>query len=428
LWTEPEVTGGAVISVAAGRLPGGMAEPPQTHEAMRHYTYKRTRRLARATCVALVAVAGATAVVPGAAGAATGLPSWTGTKTSSWWSKLPGRLGQVGWKLPGTGQPQPPKPPAGGGGTTTPPSGGSGGATGTGASFSGNYTSSAGSRAYRGYVPSTYEKGKAMPLVVVLHGCTQSADVIRQLTRFDQLAEAKGFIAVFPEQPSSANQQSCWNFFQDAHTHRGSGEPAMIAGITDWVKQHYTVDPAKTYVAGLSAGGAMASVMGATYPDVFAAIGVGSGCEYGATAACAGYQSTDPAKAAQAAYAAMGSYARPMPVIAFQGDKDTTVPPVNGDQLVEQWRLTADLADDATANGSFASSPATTTEGQVPNGRSYTIRDYNDSSGKQFVEYWTVHGMPHAWSGGCSCQKYSDPTGPDETAAMYAFFMSHPMP
>jgi poly(hydroxyalkanoate) depolymerase family esterase len=387
---------------------------------MRHYTYKRTRRLARTVCIALVAIAGGTAVSPGFAGAAA-VPG-----TNAWWNQLPAWMGQAGWKPPTVGLPKPPA--GGGGGTPTPPSGGgTGSGSGTGKSFSGNYTSSAGTRAYRGYVPSSYKAGTAMPLVVVLHGCTQSADIMRQLTRFDQLAEAKGFIAVFPEQPQSANQQSCWNFFQDAHTHRGSGEPAMIAGITGWVQQHYSVDAKRTYVAGLSAGGAMASVMGATYPDVFAAIGVGSGCEYGATAACAGYQSTDPAKAAQSAYSAMGSFARVMPVIAFQGDKDTTVPPVNADQLVEQWSRTADLADNGQSDGSIGNAAAKTTEGQVPGGHSYTIRYYNDARGNPLVEYWTVHGMSHAWSGGCSCQKYADPQGPDETSAMYAFFMNHPM-
>jgi poly(hydroxyalkanoate) depolymerase family esterase len=267
-----------------------------------------------------------------------------------------------------------------------------------------------------------------MPLVVVLHGCTQTADVMRQLTRFEQVAEARGFITVFPEQPSSANSLSCWNFFQDAHIHRGSGEPSLIAGITSLVQQRYTVDPHRIYAAGLSAGGAMASVMAATYPDVFAAIGVGSGCEYASTAACAGYQSADPAQAAKAAYAAMGSNARTMPVIAFQGDKDTTIPPINADQLISQWQQTGDLADDARANGSIPVPATKTDQGQVSGGRSYTVRHYGDGKGKELLQYWLVQGMGHAWSGGCSCQSYSDPQGPDESAAMYTFFAEHPMP
>jgi poly(hydroxyalkanoate) depolymerase family esterase len=381
-------------------------------------------RKVKPTLIALLPViAAATVAVPATSGAATlpGMPAWSGT--TPWWTKLPGH-GQAGWSPPVNGVLQPPAPPTGGG--TMPPPGGGTTRPGKGASFSGSYTSSAGTRAYRGYVPSSYKPGTPVPLVVVLHGCTQSADVIRQLSRFDQLAEAKHFITVFPEQPSSANSQSCWNFFQDAHTHRGSGEPALIAGITDWVQQHYAIDPKRIYVAGLSAGAAMASVMGATYPDKYAAIGVGSGCEYAATAACAGYKSADPTTAAQAAFQAMGSYARPMPVIAFQGDKDTTVPPVNADQLVQQWQLTAALASGDHAPA--PRSPSSTESGQVPGGRAYTVRHYDDAQGHQLIEYWTVHGMAHAWSGGCGCEKYADPQGPDETAAMFAFFKSHAMP
>jgi poly(hydroxyalkanoate) depolymerase family esterase len=379
---------------------------------MRHHhgTNQKHARLARAPRIALALLVGAIVAWPATAAAATlpGLPWWTGT--TPWWTKLPG------WPtLPG-GTPAPTPPPTGGG---TP---------GKGTSFSGTYTNAAGSRAYRGYVPSTYKAGTPAPLVVVLHGCTESADVIRQLTRFDALAEAKGFLVVFPEQPQSANYLHCWNFFQDAHMHRGTGEPSLIAGITDWVRQHYSVDSRRIYVTGLSAGGAMASVMGATYPDVYAAIGVGSGCEYAATATCAGYQSADPTAAAQAAYKEMGTRARPMPVIAFEGDKDTTVPPVNADQLIELWQLTADLADDASANGSISATPTSTVEGHVPNGRSYTVRYYADAQAHELVQYWVVHGMSHAWSGGCSCQSYAEPQGPDATAAMYAFFVNHPMP
>jgi poly(hydroxyalkanoate) depolymerase family esterase len=371
-----------------------------------------TRRL-KLVCVMLAAAA---SVWPAAAAATLpGLPAWTAT--NQWWTPLLDWLEQVGWTLPGSGPPTPPTPP---------PTGGSG--QGTGVSFAGSYSAAAGTRAYRGYVPSTYTPGTAMPLIVVLHGCTQTADSIRQLTRYDQLAEAKGFIAVFPEQPPSANFLRCWNFFLDAHMHRGTGEPSLIAGITNWVRQRYTVDPRRIYVAGLSAGGAMASVMGASYPDLYAAVGIGSGCEYAATATCAGWRSSDPTKAAQAAYAEMGQRARVLPVIAFQGDKDFTVPPVNADQLVKQWTITADLADDHVANGSVSGTPTTTLTGQVPNGRAYTTRYYADADGRELVQYWSVHGMSHAWSGGCSCALHADPQGPDATAAMYAFLMSHPMP
>ena len=352
----------------------------------------------------------------------------------------------------------------------------------TGTLSTGDSATPAGSQHYELYVPSTYQAGVAMPLVVALHGCTQSAEIFRRQTHWDALAEAKGFIVLFPDQDPNANQYKCWNFFQDGHMHRGSGEPAKIAGATADIASHYAIDPHRIYVAGLSAGGAMASVMGATYPDVFAAIGSGSGCEYAATATCAGYKSADPAQAARQAYAEMGPRARVLPFIAFQGDADKTVPPVNADQLVQQWLTTDDLADDAQLNGSVRQSPSSTSRGgggsigggsaptgapatgapaglpswtkYLPWGRTstgaagvtsasgsgatstagassaetYTVRKYTDAKSAEIAEYWTVHGMAHAWSGGDASQQYSDPNGPDATAAMYAFFMSHPRP
>ncbi|MCW3066878.1 MAG: hypothetical protein JWN32_4050 [Solirubrobacterales bacterium] len=297
---------------------------------------------------------------------------------------------------------------------------------GTGALTSGDYTGAAGNQHYELYIPSTYKAGTAVPLVVALHGCTQTADQFRLLSRWDTLAEAKGFIVVFPQQDPNANQLKCWDFYQDGSMHRSAGEPARIAAVTSMIEQKYSVDPHRVYAAGLSAGGAMASVMAATYPDLFAAIGIGSGCEYAATATCAGYKSADPAQAAQQAYKEMGAHAHPMPFIAFEGDADTTVPPVNADQLVQQWLTTDDLADDGTLNGSVPSAPANTTQGQVQGGRSYTIRTYGNHNHAELAQYWTVHGMNHAWSGGNPSQSYADPSGPDETAAMYAFFASHP--
>jgi hypothetical protein len=166
--------------------------------------------------------------------------------------------------------------------------------------------------------------------------------------------------------------------------------------------------------------------MGATYPDYFAAIGVGSGCEYAATAACAGYKSADPAQAGRAAYEEMGPRARPMPFIAFQGDQDRTVPPANAGQLVQQWILTDDLADDGAANGSVLSRPAKTFSSFASAGRPYTVQTYQNQAKAEIGSYWLVHGMSHAWSGGDGSQSFSDPSGPDATAAMYDFFMRHP--
>jgi poly(hydroxyalkanoate) depolymerase family esterase len=296
----------------------------------------------------------------------------------------------------------------------------------TGTLSSGEYTGPEGSQHYELYVPSTYKAGRQVPLVVALHGCTQTGDEFRLLSRWDRLAEAKDFIVVFPTQDHNSNKQRCWNFFQDGHMHRSGGEPALIAALTRFIERDYAINPQRVDAAGLSAGGAMASILAATHPDLFAAIGIGSGCQYAATATCAGYKSADPVEAGRKAYKEMGSRARPMPFITFAGDADKTVPPINADQLVEQWLVTDDLADDGTLNGSVSRRPAKTTRGKATGGRAYTVFHYVDHGRAELAQYWIVHGMGHAWSGGDPAQKYADPSGPDETAAMYAFFASHP--
>jgi poly(hydroxyalkanoate) depolymerase family esterase len=367
------------------------------------------RLLAPVLCLVALVLLGSS---PTPAAAASQPPWWSylpgmggsGSTQPPWWSYVPGPGDS---SAPPATTPPPSPPPSSPGNLTT-----------------GSYQGTSGTLAYELYVPSTYNPGSATPLVVALHGCTQTADSFRQLTGWDKLAEQKGFIVVFPEQSTSNNYLGCWNFFLPADMNRGAGEPALIAGITQWVQQHYTVDARRVYVAGMSAGGAMSSVMAATYPDLYAAAGIGSGCEYAATATCAGYQSADPVQAGDAAYAAMGSYARAMPVAVVQGDTDTTVPPINAQQLIQQWQATDGLA----LNTSVPAAPTSTTTGTAPGGQSYTISEFGDGRGHELIQSWLVHGMGHAWSGGSTSEPYADPSGPDETAAMYAFFVNHPMP
>jgi poly(hydroxyalkanoate) depolymerase family esterase len=294
---------------------------------------------------------------------------------------------------------------------------------------SGSYTNRAGTLAYELYVPTTYRAGSPMPVVVALHGCTESADSYRQLSGWDAKGQSQGFIALFPQQSSSRNYLTCWNWFQQADMQRGSGEPAIIAGMVNMVERKYTVDTNRVYVAGFSAGGAMANVMAATYPDVFAAVGVGSGCEYNGLP-CVGYQGPDPTQTGQEAYQAMGKYARVMPAIVFQGDADQVVAPANAPQIVQEWQVTDNYVLAGSANGPIPTSSysAKSTFGWVPTGETYTVSTYPDSHGNDLIEYWSIHGMNHAWSGGPSSQQYSDPSGPSETAAMWTFFSNHPMP
>jgi poly(hydroxyalkanoate) depolymerase family esterase len=291
----------------------------------------------------------------------------------------------------------------------------------------GSYTNSSGTLSYELYVPSTYKPGAVVPLVVALHGCTETADVYRQLSGWDGEAQAQGFIVLFPQQSSSRNSEGCWNWFLQADMQRGSGEPSIIAGMVSSVEQNYSIDAHRVYVAGFSAGGAMANVMAATYPDVFAAVGVGSGCEYNGLP-CVGAPGPAASQTGQEAYEAMGSHARVMPAIVFQGDSDDIVAPANGPLIVNEWQVTDNYALDGSATGAIPTSPLNVTNGVSPGGQSYTVTHYGDQNGNDLIDYWVMHGMNHAWSGGSSSELYSDPSGPNETAAMWAFFSSHPGP
>lgn len=299
------------------------------------------------------------------------------------------------------------------------------------------YTGSAGSRPYNVYTPVNYQVGTVVPLIVMLHGCTQTPADFAAGTQMNALADQDQFIVVYPQQTSTFNSLSCWNWFLPADQARGSGEPAIIAGIVQTVEQtpsQWTIDTNRVYVAGMSAGAAMAVIMAATYPDIFAAMGSASGLEYQAatsqTAASTAQSQggPDPAQQGQAAYNAMGSAARVVPTIVFQGESDFVVAPINGDQIVQQWMATDHLASGGTYNASF-SSPATTTSGQVPGsgGHSYTVQTWNDTGATTIEAYWKINGMGHAWSGGSSSGSFTDPNGPSATSAMYTFFIGHPM-
>ncbi|WP_018130341.1 extracellular catalytic domain type 1 short-chain-length polyhydroxyalkanoate depolymerase [Effusibacillus pohliae] len=299
------------------------------------------------------------------------------------------------------------------------------------------YSGTAGSRPYFVYTPANYSPSSKVPLIVMLHGCTQTPADFAAGTQMNALADQYNFIVVYPQQTSTYNQNQCWNWFNPSHQSRGSGEPAIIAGIVQTVEQNTTrwnIDTNRVYVAGLSAGAAMSVIMGATYPDIFAAIGVHSGLEYKAatdtnSALTAMRQGgPNPSQQGQAAYNAMGSYAREVPTIVFQGTGDYTVYPINGDQVVQQWMATNHLASNNTYNADF-SHPSSTTTGQVSgtNGKSYTVYQWNDNNANVIQEYWKVNGMGHAWSGGSYSGSYTDPTGPNASQAMYNFFMAHPM-
>lgn len=281
-------------------------------------------------------------------------------------------------------------------------------------------------RAYKLYVPSGYN-GQPMPLVVMLHGCTQTVDTFMAGTEMNQYAEKYGFLVAYPDQPYSANFMKCWRWFDVNHQHRGKGEPASIVGVVNHVKSEYAVDSKKVYVTGLSAGGAMSVVMGVTYPDVFTAIGVHSGLEYKAgTDMISGNLAMwnggpDPNSQGVKAFQEM-IQKRVVPVMVFHGTADYTVRPINADQIILQWAQTNDLADDGIDNDSIDAIADETVDGYAPSGRSYTQYKYHDANGTVIMEKVMVNGMGHAWSGGSYAGTYTDPTGPKASEMFWNFF------
>jgi poly(hydroxyalkanoate) depolymerase family esterase len=273
--------------------------------------------------------------------------------------------------------------------------------------LAGTFAVAAGSRDYKLYIPGI-SGGGPLPMVVMLHGCTQSPDDFAAGTRMNALAEEQGFLVLYPAQPRSANAQKCWNWFSPGDQRRDQGEPSLIAGMVRQVMRDHAVDPRRVYVAGLSAGGAAAAVMGQAYPDLFAAIGVHSGLACGA------------ASDVPSAFTAMRQGAprpdvgrRLVPTIVFHADQDSTVHARNADQVIAQSAAAADGLRRKVERG------------QVTGGHAYTRTVHSDAAGLALLEQWLVHGGGHAWSGGSPSGSYTDQRGPDASLAMLRFFLRH---
>jgi poly(hydroxyalkanoate) depolymerase family esterase len=291
----------------------------------------------------------------------------------------------------------------------------------------GFYTDAYGTRAYKLYIPSGYI-GQALALMVMLHGCYQNPDDFAAGTRMNTLAETGPFLVVYPGQPSSANISRCWNWFRREDQQRGAGEPALLAGLTRQIMATYHVDASRVFVAGMSAGAAMSVILGTTYPDLYAAVGVHSGLAYAAAhdlaTAYAAMQhgGLAPARPESRTSGATGVPARVVPTIVFHGDHDLTVNAVNADHVLTSWVQATEKRDTTHRRDQHMR----VERGQVPGGYAYTRSIYQDPQGRTLMEKWIVHQMGHAWSGGGPRGSYSDPKGPNASAEMVRFFSEHP--
>jgi poly(hydroxyalkanoate) depolymerase family esterase len=292
-----------------------------------------------------------------------------------------------------------------------------------------SYTNQTGTRSYKLYTPSGYI-GQEVPLVVMLHGCTQSPNDIAAGTQMNRLAEENIFLVAYPAQAQGANMNKCWNWFKASDQQRGRGEPSLVAGITRQVIDEYNVADGRVYVVGMSAGGAMAAIMAEAYPDLYAAVGIHSGLAPGAahdmpSAFAAMHQGglAIPRRVVPIA-TPTGESARIVPAIIFHGDRDRTVHPRNADHLLEHYCPANLTGSREEASGSTPR--GTVRQGQVAGGHAYTRATYRDVGGRAIAERWTVHGLGHAWSGGSSSGSYTDPRGPDASAEMVRFFNEHP--
>ena len=270
---------------------------------------------------------------------------------------------------------------------------------------------------YKLFIPSNYN-GAPLPLIVMLHGCGQDASDFASGTGMNELAERFSCFVAYPEQSSAANSSRCWNWFETAHHGRGRGEPALLAGVTRKIMNDYAVDGSRVFVAGLSSGGAMAVILGRTYPDLFMAVGCHSGLAHGSARDRYGAML---AMRDGAELDALATDAGPsVPIIVFHGDMDSTVHLTNSIGVVQQ-SISSYATQDGPARGQIEL--RLVEESGHHRGRYFTRSVHVGRAGKVVAEQWTVHGTGHAWSGGQGRGSFTDSSGPDASREMLRFFI-----
>ncbi|MDB5775551.1 MAG: esterase [Herbaspirillum sp.] len=289
---------------------------------------------------------------------------------------------------------------------------------GRGRFVTGSYSNAAGRRRYKVYIPGSYD-GQPMPLVVMLHGCTQNPDDFARGTQMNILAEEKGFLVVYPAQDAAANPSKCWNWFQAIDQKRGQGEPSLIAGITNEVIEQYGLNRSEVFVAGLSAGGAMAVIMGSTYPDLYSAVGVHSGLPYASASDLPSALSAMQGASRRngVSRTPSGSALESIPIIVFHGDHDATVNPANGmgviDDFITRFQTTSDIPEKMST---------VVEEGKINGGHRFSRTSLHVDGQPVLAEHWLIHGAGHAWAGGSSQGSFTDAKGPDASKEMFRFF------
>jgi poly(hydroxyalkanoate) depolymerase family esterase len=296
---------------------------------------------------------------------------------------------------------------------------------------------------YKLYVPSDYISDKESPLLVMLHGCEQDPDDFAAGTNMNTLAEKEKFLVLYPDMnhllnPSDLagyNPFGCWNWFIDENQHRGKGHPKLIYEIINEVKSKYKIDSNKVYAVGFSAGGALACILGVTYPDVFNGIGICSGLAYDAANVCfltdpmaeEAKKSMekgvpDPYACGNSAFQEMREYKKKIGVIVFHGICDIIVHPINGQQVITQWAQTNFLVEGGIG---LADVTPALLKSDIINGKSYNKHVYNDGDGEPLLELWMIDKMGHTWSGGSPNGSYTAPSGPNATEIIWSFFSKH---